>query len=448
MSDKETFINHFKEAIQLRTDWPGESKKAAGEAQLTAFQDFLVRTYPAFHAAAERQVYSPYAVAYKVPGTENKEKPALILSHYDVVPAEMEKWTVPAFDAVEKDGFIYGRGTEDMKNILIAEMEALETLIQGGWKPKNDIWLAFGGDEERSGILGAMNTVKTFAEKGLKFSWLLDEGTPIAVDQIKGVGEPLALLGVEEKGFLSLELSVKQKPGHASQPPKEQAAAIMGAALVKLAEIPFPFRLVDTVEGFFTALAPHAASKGLAWAMKHARSLGGIFFKAVSGTPSIAAMLHTTVAETMLQGSGAENVLPSEVKAVINLRLLAPWTVKSATEKVKEIIADDRISIRDYGVGTDPVPANKEHTQRRGPGWDIVQNAVDTAFPGVPCLPFLMLATTDSRHFKDLADGIIRFNPYKMTPKDLAGIHGHDERVSIEALLQSEVFYRKVFEQL
>jgi carboxypeptidase PM20D1 len=443
-------IDRFRAAIQIKTDWPKGvlPGDAAAEAPLTQFQKFLVKTYPSFHQATERQVHSPYAVTYCWRGSgKGSEKSALILAHYDVVPVEAEKWTVDPFGAEIKDGYVYGRGTADMKAILIGIMEAAERLCERGFKPANDIWFAFGGDEERSGPLGAEKTAAWFAEQGIRFSWILDEGTPIGVNQIKGIDSPLALFGIEEKGYLSLNLTVKQNPGHASRPPKVQAAAVLGQALTRLAKKPFPFRLSPTVESTFTNLAKFAPG-GQGWAMAHARLLGNIFFKAVAGSPDIASMLRTTVAMTQLSGSSADNVMPSEVQAVINLRLLDPWTVQSAMTYIKNVINDERVAVTEHRPGSNPVPANPDHVRLSGPGWQKMAEAMEQIYPGIPLIPFLMVATTDSRHYRHLAEGIFRFSPHKLDPQELARIHGHDERISLENLTTGARFYEALFERL
>jgi len=324
--------------------------------------------------------------------------------------------------------------------VLISIMEAAENLCLAGHKPKRDIWFAFGGDEERTGILGAMETAKWFAGRRQRFAWVLDEGTPIGEDQIKGVDSPLALVSLEEKGYLSLELTVAQEPGHASRPPRVQAAAVLGRALCRIAARPFPCRLTGTVESFFTQISPFMPSiQG--FAMRHARALGPLFFLAAGSNPTVASMLKTTVAMTQLQGSAADNVLPSEARAIINLRLLQPWTVETATDFIKKAVNDKRVNVKVHGLGTGPVAAKQGF---QSPGWKQIEAALAESWPGVPLLPFIMVATTDSRHYKELTEGIFRFSPYKLNPKELGGVHGHDERISEENLKRGLQFYTKL----
>ena len=455
----QNFIERFRSALRIKTDWPSGLKAddasgiAEAETFLLRFQDFLVENYPAFHQNAERHVLSPYAVAYHWRGKADggdaarKAKPALMLGHYDVVPAETAKWSTDPFGAELKDKFIYARGALDMKNMVVSMIEAAENLCKQGWRPTRDIWLVFGGDEERTGINGAKEMAKWFSEKGIQFSFTLDEGTPVAVDQIKGVNKPLALIGIEEKGFLSLDLTVSQSPGHASQPPEHQAAAILARALTRLSRRPFPWHLTPTVEAFFKKLGIHAPGI-TGFFMKHARLLGPLFFKAAAGTPATRALLRTTLAMTQLEGSAAENVLPSTVRAVINLRLLPPWTVDTVINRVRTVIADDRVTVAEHSPGTNPVEAGPDQALEKSPGWKEIKAAIGKTFPDLPILPFLMLATTDSRHYQKLSPFIFRFNPLVLNPAELSLIHGHDERISIENLEYCLKFYEALMQEL
>ncbi|MDR0448008.1 MAG: M20/M25/M40 family metallo-hydrolase, partial [Treponema sp.] len=159
------FIERFREAIRVKTDWPGNAHAGdiAAESPLIQFQDFLVKSYPDFHNITKRWTLSPYSVIYHWPcsgtGAEKTGKadslPVLLLGHYDVVPAETAKWSVDPFGAELKDSYIYGRGALDMKSMVMAIMESAEILCRRGFRPSRDIWIALGGDEERTGVLGA-----------------------------------------------------------------------------------------------------------------------------------------------------------------------------------------------------------------------------------------------------------------------------------------------------
>jgi carboxypeptidase PM20D1 len=222
---------------------------------------------------------------------------------------------------------------------------------------------------------------------------------------------------------------------------------VLARALLRISKKPFPFKLIPTVESFFSKLS-ELASGPQAFFMRHARLLGPLFFLAVGGSPDIASMLRTTVAITQLEGSSADNVMPSAVRAVINTRLLWPWTVESVIARVKKIVNDERVKISVYGLGTNPVPAGSGYAKLSGPGWKEMREAMEKVYPGIPILPFLMVATTDSRHYEKLAEGIFRFNPVKLNPQELSLIHGHDERISLENLKGGAEFYAALFSLL
>jgi carboxypeptidase PM20D1 len=442
-------VERFREAIAIKTDWPAGAQAGDKEAEapLIRFQEFLVREYPFFHKNAERRAPSPYAVIYRWPGQRPRGKPPLFLAHYDVVPAEARYWDAGPFDAELRDGCVYGRGTLDMKGSLIALMEAAEALCARGFRPQEDVWFAFGGDEERAGFLGAGHSAAWFEEQGIRFDWILDEGPVIGEGQIGGVKGPVAFFGIEEKGFLSLELTVRQQPGHASRPPRIQAAVVLAKALIRLSKRPFPRRLTPTVESFLTRLAPLVPGfRGRVF--KHSRLLGPLFFPFCESDPMFAAMFRTTAAITQLEGSSADNVLPSAVKAVVNLRLLPPWNVETAAAFVRKAIGDERVEVAVYGAGTDAVAAADEQIRLAGPGWADLAAALESVESGCPALPFLMTATTDSRHYQKICGAIFRFSPFRLNPRELAAIHGHNERVSLENLDRAERFYSALLSRL
>ncbi|MDR2745884.1 MAG: M20/M25/M40 family metallo-hydrolase [Treponema sp.] len=480
--EKEGSVERFRRAIRIKTDWPGEGPAAeAAVERLKAFQDFLAAAYPCFHRAAERWVLGPYSLVYRWPAVEGMEagEPApgssggetgvppggqtapavLVLAHYDVVPVEAGKWTADPFGGEIKEGFLYGRGAQDMKGSLIAIFEAAEELAERGFRPKRDMWFAFGGDEERSGLQGARNTAAWFSARGQRFSWILDEGSPVAINQIRGVKTPLVLFGVEEKGFLSLALEVDQRPGHASQPPRVQAAAALARALLRISRHPFPARLNPVVASFFSRLLElkSRSSPGHKNGGRPARAailgaLGPLISPILAfvfrGNSQILAMLRTTMAITQLSGSAADNVMPSRVRAVINLRLLAPWTVDEAVNYVRRVVGDKGVKVSVLGFASGPVGAHPEHGRMKGPGWEEMAKAAAKIFPDAALIPFIMTASTDSRHYQALAEGIFRFSPMRLSPEDMSSIHGHDERISLENFFLAIRFYAALFELL
>lgn len=452
----EKSVERFRTALKIDTAWPEALKDSdnpgpeqqKAEKALVSFQDFLVKAYPAFHKKAERIVLSPYSVLYHWKGTgadkNIQHKPVLFLAHYDVVPVDEEHWSEAPFGAVLKDEYIYARGSLDTKITLISAMEAAEKLTLDGFNPERDIWFAFGGDEERSGLKGAHRAAAWFKEQGISFAWTLDEGSIIADGLLPGVSKPLALVAVEEKGFMDIELIVKQSPGHASRPPAEQAAAILARALCRIEKKPFPYKLTPAAEGFFKGIAEFSPPLKR-FVLTHARALGKLFFKLASTTPETEALLHTTVAMTQLFGSKADNILPAETRAILNLRLLDPWDIESAVEYIRTVVKDDRVLVRcnPDRAANGPIAAKKGCSDESNPSWKLLSDTIRAVFPDAAVLPFLNTATTDSRFYADLCDAVYRIGPIRLNAGELSRVHGHDERISLENVRSSIDFYTR-----
>lgn len=461
-ADASPEIKRFQSALRIATFFPAEAEgtspaaRAArneAERRLSLFQDFLVNAFPKFHRVCERIVLNPYAVAYRWPGTQEAAgapiERVLFLAHYDVVPADKEAWSFDPFSGEVSDGYIRGRGSLDTKNSLLAALEAAEAAIEAGFTPKRELWFAFGGDEERTGRNGAQALAAYFTERNLRFSFLVDEGSAVVDGVLSGIRSPLALIGVAEKGYLDIELRVDMQPGHSSRPPKTQAVAVLGTALYRLSRHPFPWRLTPVVQAFFRGLSTHAPT-ALAFILRNARALGPLFFLAAGGSPETAAMLRTTVAMTQLQGSDADNVLPSRVSAILNLRLIPGCSINDAIGFVRRAINDPRVQVLASAArdANEPIEAHPAAIDRCAPGWDELVAAVSAAFPSVPIIPYVVTATTDSRHYRSLCPSILRFSPLRLTPSELARIHGIDERISIENYRAGIRFYRTLIESV
>ena len=159
---------------------------------------------------------------------EKGEKgPVLLCAHMDVVPTEGQNWTHPPFEGEIKEETVYGRGALDCKGTLCGILQAVEELLQDGFAPGRDVYLAFGCDEETGGKEGAAQIAKQLKMRGLHFDLILDEGTPISTAHLGKENFPAALLGVAEKGQATFRLTARQKAGHAAMPPQHTAAGYL-----------------------------------------------------------------------------------------------------------------------------------------------------------------------------------------------------------------------------
>lgn len=171
---------------------------------------------------------------------KGKKGPVLLCAHMDVVPTEGQNWTHPPFEGEIKEETVYGRGALDCKGTLCGILQAAEELLQDGFAPGRDVYLAFGCDEETGGKEGAAQIAKQLKMRGLHFDLILDEGTPISTAHLGKENFPAALLGVAEKGQATFRLTARQKAGHAAMPPQHTAAGYLSEAICRIEAAPPP----------------------------------------------------------------------------------------------------------------------------------------------------------------------------------------------------------------
>src|SRR4051812_10506898 len=251
------------EAIRFQTISNFLNPDADADA-LRGLQAHIAKSFPAFHAAAKREVVATYSLLYTWEGSDPKAAPIALLAHQDVVPVSpgtAKDWQQPPFDGVIADGFIWGRGSWDDKGNLYSMLEAAEQMAKQSFRPKRTIYFAFGHDEEVGGIRGAKAIADLLASRGVRLDYVLDEGLLITDGIVKGLDRPAALIGVAEKGYATLVLTAHATPGHSSMPPRDTAIGMMSAALARLEDNRLPMQVRGSVSEMFDTLAPE--TKGL-----------------------------------------------------------------------------------------------------------------------------------------------------------------------------------------
>jgi len=451
------YVERFSKLIQARSDGFGSDEQPltpeAKEAQLQSLLDLTEQLYPKTHQTLEILHSRPLNRIYLWHGKNGPKqingeaKSPVILAHYDVVPIEKELWTEDPFGGEVKDGFIYGRGTLDDKCSYISIFEALETLISQSFQPENDIYFAFGGDEESFGS-GARNSAQWFKEHNIKFSFVNDEGGDVMEGFFPGIKTPLAFFNVVEKGFVSLELKVHQTAGHSSAPPKKQAVGQLAKALAKLEDVQVDYYLDPVVVSMMKGMAPYFDDEKLKTLYSEPETNSQELIDIWSQDDKLSAFIHTTKAMTMLRGSKQDNVMPNDVSAVLNFRLLPKNTPDSIAQWVKDIIQDPEIEVLVWNEHATPATdAPDNFKQGQGFGFDEVKEAFRKIEPDIPVIPGIITGGTDARFFSQISDGIVRFVPYWLTPEEMR-FHGNDERVSLENIERSNQFYQELFKLL
>jgi carboxypeptidase PM20D1 len=366
-------------------------------------------------------------------------KPILLMAHMDVVPATDQHWRHPPFSGALVDGYVWGRGAMDDKASVMAILEAVEHLLGNGFVPKRTVYLAFGHDEEVGGYGGAAKIAELLRSRGVELEFVLDEGMNILTGIMPGISASVALVGIAEKGYLSLRLTAETRGGHSSIPPAETAIGIVGRALQKLEATPFPSRLSGPTRQMFEFLGPE-----MAWTNKLTLANLWLFDPLVrrqlARSPITNAAIRTTVAPTIFNAGVTDNVLPPSATAVINLRLIPGDTIAGAVERVRRVIDEPNIKIASLPVQMEPSSVSDVHS----PSFTLIQRTIRQIAPAALVAPSLLVAATDSRHYAGLSKNIFRFLPITLGPDDTKRYHGIDERISIEDYERCVRFYAQM----
>ena len=369
-------------------------------------------------------------------GKNSDFEPIILMSHQDVVPASGD-WKYPPFSGTIADGRIYGRGTVDTKGSLCAIFQAVEELIAENFQPNCDVYIASSNNEEITGD-GAVKTVEFLRKKGIHPALVLDEGGNVVADE-SGTARS-AYVGIFEKGRANVRFTARSGGGHASIPFRGNPIARL-AAFVNYVETGHPFkcRLTEPIVRHYAALAPYLGFRerflfGNIWLFRPIlplimRKMDGIY----------AAQVSTTCIFTQAQGSGGANVIPSEAYVVANMRF-------SQTENMTESIGKITKIAEKYGIetkiisGLDIAPASSVDSDE----YRFVSSIISEVFGEIPVIPNVMLAGTDSRHYTQICDNVLRFVPLVLTNDELGREHAIDESISCSAIIQAVDFYKKL----
>jgi carboxypeptidase PM20D1 len=327
----------------------------------------------------------------------------------------------------------------DDKASVLGILEAVERLLADGFQPQRTVYLAFGHDEEIGGNDGAAKIAELLRSRRIELDFVLDEGMNILSGVIDGISAPVALIGIAEKGYLSLRLTVETPGGHSSIPPADTAIGMVSRALQKLETAPFPANLRGPTRQMFEFLGPE-----MAWPRKSALANLWLFepfvTKQLTGSPLTNAIVRTTLAPTIFHAGVKENVLPTHAEAVINLRILPGETIRGTTEQVRTTIHDARIKITPLPLQMEPSGVSEIASA----GFKTLQRTIGETAPEVIVAPALLVAATDSRYYAALTKNIFRFLPMTLTRKDTERYHGIDERISIADYLRCVRFYAQL----
>ncbi|MDD3920160.1 MAG: M20 family peptidase [Eubacteriales bacterium] len=414
----------------------------ADAAEFEKFRALLVERYPNIHNTCERSLVGDSGILYRWKG-KNSDAPAVLMAHYDVVPAAETAWQKPPFAAIIENGVLWGRGTLDTKCTLLGVVEASEQLIGEGFTPENDVYFAFSGDEEISGD-SAPAIVEEFIRRGVTPAIVVDEGGAVVENVFPGVKQPCALVGTGEKGMMAATMTIEGQGGHASAPPPHTPVGILAQAVVKIENKPFPAKLSAPAADMYNTLGRHSTFVyrlifANLWCFKPVLDA---LCKKQGGEMN--ALMRTTCAFTMMQGSNASNVLPPKAMVGANLRLAPGDTMESVEARLKQIVNDERI-VFDKEYGMNPSPCSLTGND---PAWQKLKHAIRHTWPEALVSPYLMVACSDSRHYGKISKNVYRFSAMALTKEERAMIHGNDERIKLENIEKTVQFYVRLIKQL
>jgi carboxypeptidase PM20D1 len=436
-TDADAVAQRLAGSLKLRTVAASEGVPAE-DAAFTALHAYLQQHFPRAHAELKRETVAQHSLLYTWQGTDASLPPVLLMGHMDVVPVERgteASWTHPPFGGVVADGFIWGRGAMDDKVSVLAILEAVEALLAEGQRPRRTVLFAFGADEEVGGK-GAQAIAELLRSRGVKLESVLDEGGTILSGTVPGVTVPVALVGVAEKGFASVELVVEGEGGHSSMPPPNTAVGILSRAVARLEAEPLPADLRGGTRLLFEHVGPEMPF-GMRLVFANLWLLEPVLLRQMAAKPSTNAGVRTTQAATMFEGSPKENVLPVRARAVVNFRILPGDSVQGVMEHVRRVVDDPRVKLGTLNFVSEPSPVSRTDSEQ----WRLLQKSIRQVFPKVLVAPYLGVSATDARHFTGLSDNVYRFIPMQLESADLARIHGRDERVSVAGYADIVRFY-------
>ena len=436
--DTGTVAGHLAQALTYKTVSYQDTLRFRGQ-EFKHLHSYLEKTFPTVHSHLTREVVGEYSLLYTWKGSNNTLLPVLLMAHLDVVPVEEgteEDWTHPPFQGDIADGFIWGRGSMDIKEGVMGLLEAVELLLKEEFEPERTIYLAFGHDEEIGGLQGAHAVAELVSARTGSLEYVLDEGGSITRGIVPGVDFPVALVGIAEKGYVSLELLVELEGGHSAMPPRETTIGILSAAVVKLEKNQMPASFSGVVNRLFEYVGPEMDfSRKLIFA--NTRFFSPLIVNRLSQSPYTNSMIRTTTAPTIIEGGTKENVLPQKAKAIVNFRILPGDTVESVIEHVTAVIDDPRITVTPVKESWNPSGVSDV----KGQWFQTLHRTIRQVFPDTVVAPFLVTGATDSRHYARMSKNVFKFIPFIATSEDLKRVHGTDERISIHEYEHCIRFY-------
>lgn len=437
------YVKILSEMINCKTVWTPED---TNRSEYDKFYEVLAKSFPNIMAKAEKLTFGGGCFVYIVRG-KNAKKNVMLMSHHDVVDGS-DEWATDPFNATEKDGYLYGRGTIDTKTPLFAELMACEELLAEGYDFEGiNLYIGSSNNEEVCGD-GIVMAVEYFKENGIHFDTVLDEGGAVTEGQIPGVTCKSAMVAVHEKSrhLYRCTATVSSKGhggfGGSTDSAVERLSRFITEVSDKSKKI-YKAKFYPEVKATFERHTPYmpGAMKVL---FNNLTLFSPLLKKIMMGIPAASAMLSTGLSFTALEAKSefGPQVKAKTAETTMFLRCVREDDLNAGLEKIKAIAKKYGVEIelieRDY---CKPSDFNSE-------AFKTVEKVLNENYPDVAVAPFLLTAGTDARRFTDVADNILRFAPIDLNKAQFATIHAENEHIGIKNIGECVVFYKDFIKKI
>ena len=443
--DGDAAVRRLSEAIRHKTVSYVDTSRIQYE-EFDALHAFLKKSFPlVFKNGACEKIGHSLLITIK--GTDKSLNPALFMAHQDVVPVvpgTEENWLHEPFSGDVADGYIWGRGAMDIKQMLIGILEVAEYHLKSGKTFRRTVYLAFGEDEETLST-GAAAISKLLESRDVELEFVLDEGAGDVTDA-KDYGAPgvyVCPIGIYEKGYADLKLSAKSKGGHSSNPFHGTSLGALAKAITAITEHPLPPSLPECTKSALLSLAPYITAEPMATFVKDIDKNAESILQWFLHHESLYHQVQTTVAPTQITpGAPAGNVMPQDMEAVINFRLSPPDTPESLLAHCRDLV-DPEVEVEFVQKIAPSRPSEIDSF-----GFVSLKKVLEHYFDRLIFIPVQNRGATDARQYENICRCCLRFGPF-LEEEDISaeGIHGTNERISRRAYLQGIRVLLKLMEE-
>ncbi|MDR3053221.1 MAG: M20/M25/M40 family metallo-hydrolase [Coriobacteriales bacterium] len=431
-------VERFRAMLRSATVWTDD--RETSRAAFDAFVPKLKQLYPTVFAQLELTLVNTYGIMLRWPGADASRQPVVFMAHHDVVYADPAAWSHDPFAADIADGRIWARGAVDTKCILAGLFEAAQTLLAQGFSPPCDVYICSSDCEETAGDTTPL-MIEHLAKRGIQPCLVLDEGGAVVDNAPLVIGREFAVIGVSEKGACNVGITITSSGGHASVPSPNDATAQLVKGLHAMQTTAVPAQLTATVATMLRELAAHGGL-GFKLLLGNLWLFRPLVLRVLQSNSEAAAMMHTTYALTELEGSKAPNVLPTQAKANINIRVDPFESVATAVARLKAHFGAQ--ATFDVFDAIEPSPISPYDDA----AFDYLRRVIHSVYPNAGITPYVQNGRTDAAYFARICPHTYRFAGFLFKGDQRARVHGADESLDVESFKRGVGFYLELIRNL